>query len=79
MIKMYPDDWKHRYKIDYLRTLINRQRMKEDKRFVSADEINAMVKDKMKEIGTKVPMEAIQALINEIHDKNQKKNEKNGI
>lgn len=73
MLNLYPDDWKHRYKRDYLRTLINRQRMANEQRFISATELDNMIANKMQEMGKVSALKAMQQLIDEIHEKNQRK------
>lgn len=53
--------------------IINRQRMANEQRFISATELDNLIANKMQEMGKVSALKAMQQLIDEIHEKNQRK------
>jgi hypothetical protein len=67
--KIMSKDWRSKYRKGWLREMINKKRMqKKTIRPISAWELNAVIEEKMKEIGTCMESEAIEALIEEVRN-----------
>jgi hypothetical protein len=65
--KIISKDWRSRYRKSWLREMISKKRIQKGTvRPISAWELNALIEEKMKEMGTCIESEAVEALIEEV-------------
>ena len=69
VFKIIPTTWKERYRKEWLRELINNKRNKKGaERTITAWELNELIENKMKELGTCFERDAVEALIEEVRN-----------
>lgn len=69
VFKIIPTTWREKYRKEWLREMINNKRNKKGaERTITAWELNELIENKMKELGTCFEKDAVEALIEEVRN-----------